>query len=121
MPRSGRRDLASEITPKLRKQGTKTVPVVTADGTAVYRVRLWDPVLKRQIERTATGLEAAEKLLAEFNNAKRRPGRMRAEHARFADVATRYLFAQDRASILEAMNQAVSRLHAYESQEPRAD
>jgi integrase len=29
-----------------------------------------------------------------------------------------HLFAQDRASILEAMNQAVSRLYAYESREP---
>jgi integrase len=29
-----------------------------------------------------------------------------------------HLFAQDRASILDAMNQAVSRLYAYESQEP---
>ena len=31
-----------------------------------------------------------------------------------------HLFAQDRASILDAMNQAVSRLHIYESQEPNA-
>ena len=29
-----------------------------------------------------------------------------------------HLFAQDRASVLAAMNQAVSRLHAYESTEP---
>jgi hypothetical protein len=29
-----------------------------------------------------------------------------------------HLFAQDRASILDAMNQAVSRLHVYDSQEP---
>jgi integrase len=93
MRRDGRRDLPTGITPKLRKQGTKSVPVTTADGTPIYRVRLWDPVLKRQIERTAEGLEAAEKLLAEFNDAKRRPGRARAEHVRFADVAARYLVA----------------------------
>jgi hypothetical protein len=93
MPRDGRRDLPAGITPKLRKQGTKSVPVTTADGMPVYRVRLWDPVLKRQIERTAVGLEAAEKLLAEFNDAKRRPGRARAEHVRFADVAVSYLMA----------------------------
>jgi integrase len=31
-----------------------------------------------------------------------------------------HLFAQDRAAILEAMNQAVSRLHVYESQDPDA-
>jgi hypothetical protein len=30
-----------------------------------------------------------------------------------------HLFAQDRASILEGMNQAVSRLHVYDSQEPK--
>jgi hypothetical protein len=29
-----------------------------------------------------------------------------------------HLFAQDRALILDAMNQAVSRLYAYENQEP---
>jgi integrase len=29
-----------------------------------------------------------------------------------------HLFAQDRAAILEAMNQAVSRLHVCEAQEP---
>ena len=32
-----------------------------------------------------------------------------------------HLFAQDRTSILDAMNQAVSRLYADESQEPGAD
>jgi integrase len=32
-----------------------------------------------------------------------------------------HLFVQDRASILDARNQAVSRLYAYESQEPKAD
>ncbi len=29
-----------------------------------------------------------------------------------------HLFAQDRASVLDAMNAAVSRLHAYETTEP---
>jgi hypothetical protein len=32
-----------------------------------------------------------------------------------------HLFAQDRAIILAAMNQAVSRLYAYEDDEPGAD
>ena len=32
-----------------------------------------------------------------------------------------HLFAQDRALILDAMNQAVSRLYAYENEEPRED
>jgi integrase len=93
MSRDGRRDLPKGITPKLRKQGTKRVPVTTSDGTPVYRVRLWDPVLKRQIERTAEGLDAAQKLLADFNETKRRPGRLQAEHTRFADVSARYLVA----------------------------
>jgi site-specific recombinase XerD len=31
-----------------------------------------------------------------------------------------HLFAQDRTAILDAMNQTVSRLHAYESHEPKA-
>jgi len=33
----------------------------------------------------------------------------------------RHLFAQDRACILDALNQAVSRLYAYESEELKAD
>jgi hypothetical protein len=93
MTRDSRRDLPKGITPKLRQQGARRVPVTTADGTPVYRVRMWDQVLKRQIERTAEGLDAAKQLLADFNEAKRRPGRLQAEHARFADVAARYLIA----------------------------
>ncbi len=93
MPRSAQRDLPTGISPKLRKNGTQSMPVTTADGTPVYRVRFWDPVLKRQTERTAEGLEAAKELLADFNETQRRPGRMRAKHARFADVAARYLVA----------------------------
>jgi hypothetical protein len=93
MPGESLRDLPTGITPKLRRHGAGIVPVVTPDGTPVYRVRLWDPVLKRQIERSAEGLDAAKKLLGDFNDAKRRPGRLRAEHARFADVAARYLVA----------------------------
>jgi hypothetical protein len=91
MPKDGRRDLPKGITPKLRTQGTQRVPVTTPDGTPVYRVRLWDPILKRQIERTAEGLDAARNLQVEFNEAKRRPGRLQAEHVRFADVAARYV------------------------------
>jgi integrase len=32
-----------------------------------------------------------------------------------------HLFAQDRTSVLDAMNQAVSRLYAYDGSEPRLD
>jgi integrase len=67
--------------------------VLTEDGTPVYRVRVWDPVLKRQVERTAEGLEAAKALLKQFAEAKRRPGRLTAERMRFVDVAARYLVA----------------------------
>jgi len=93
MSKGSPRDLPKGITPKVRKQGTKSVQVTTADGTPVYRVRLWDPVLKRQIERQAEGLDAAKELLEAFNQAKRRPGRLQAEHIRFTDVAARYLVA----------------------------
>ncbi len=87
------RDLPKGITPKTRKQGTKTVQVVAEDGTPVFRVRVWDAVLKRQIERSAVGLEAAKALLEEFSEAKRRPGRLQAERVRLVDVAARYLVA----------------------------
>ncbi len=93
MATDSRRDLPTGITPKLRTQGGRRVPVTTPNGTTVYRVRLWDPVLKRQIERTAEGLDAAKELLGEFNDAKRRSGRFRADRVRFADVAARYLVA----------------------------
>ena len=67
--------------------------VATQDGAPVYRVRVWDAVLKKQIERTVEGLEAAKHLLEELTEAKRRPGRLTAERVRFADVAARYLVA----------------------------
>ena len=61
--------------------------------TPVYRVRVWDGVLKKQVERTAEGLDAAKQLLEEFQVAKRRPGRLQAERVRFIDVSARYLVA----------------------------
>jgi integrase len=81
------------IRPKTRTKDGKTVPVVNKDGAPVYRVRVWDSVLKRQVERTAEGLDAAKALLDGFNEAKRRPGRLQAERVRFVDVAARYLVA----------------------------
>ena len=63
MAKDGRRDLPKGVTPRLRTQGGARLPVITEDGTPVCRVRLWNPVLKRQIERTAEGLDAAKKLL----------------------------------------------------------
>jgi hypothetical protein len=93
MPKDNPKDLPTGITPKTRTKDGKTVPVVTKDGTPVYRVRVWDAVLKKQVERIAEGLEAAKEVLEEFNQAKRRPGRLQAERVRFVDVAARYLVA----------------------------
>jgi integrase len=93
MPQGNPRDLPKGITPKTRTKNGKTVPVVTEDGTPIYRVRVWDAVLKKQTERTAEGLDAAKELLDEFTTAKRRPGRLQAERVRFVDVAARYLVA----------------------------
>jgi hypothetical protein len=93
MSKGSPRNLPKGITPKTRTKNGRVVPVVTEDGTPVYRVRVWDPVLKRQIERTAEGLDAAKTILGQFNEAKRRPGRLDAERVRFVDVAARYLVA----------------------------
>ncbi len=93
MSKDNPHELPTNITPKTRTKDGKTVPVVAKDGTPIYRIRVWDAVLKKQIERTAEGLDAAKALLDEFNTAKRRPGRLQAERARFVDVAARYLVA----------------------------
>lgn len=91
MSKGSPRDLPTGITPKMRKQNGKNVQMTTADGTPVYRVRLWDKALKKQIERTTEGLDAAKELLEQFADSQRRPGRLLAEHVRFTEVATRYL------------------------------
>jgi integrase len=87
------RDLPTGITPKMRKQNGKAMHAASADGTPLYRVRVWDSVTKRQIERVIEGLEPAKELLAEFSDAQRRPGRLVAERVRFLEVAARYLVA----------------------------
>lgn len=53
MSKGNPRALPRGITPKTRTKNGKTVPVFAEDGTPVYRVRVWDAVLKKQIERTA--------------------------------------------------------------------
>src|SRR5260221_10261660 len=93
MTRSGQRDRPTGIPAKTRRKDGAPVPATAGDGTVLYRVRMWDPVLKKQIERVTAGIDAAEELLAEFNVAKRRPGRTQAEHIRFADATARYLVA----------------------------
>jgi integrase len=87
------RALPKGITPKTRTINGNSVPVFTGDAVPVYRVRVWDPKLKKQTERTAEGLEAAKELLNAFNTGKRRPGRLVAERVRLIDVAARYLVA----------------------------
>ena len=93
MSKDSPKDLPTGITPKTRTKDGKSVPVVTEDGTPVYRVRVWDAVLKKQVERTAVGLEAAKEILVEFDQAKRKPGRLVAERVKVVNVAARYLVA----------------------------
>jgi integrase len=93
MSKGNQQVLPAGITPKMRMKNGRPVPVVADDGTPVYRIRAWDAVLKKQVERTATGLDAAREVLDEFTQARRRPGRLRAERVKFADVAARYLVA----------------------------
>jgi integrase len=50
-------------------------------------------VLKKQVERTVAGLDEAKEVLEEFEQAKRKPGRLQAERIKFLDVAARYLVA----------------------------
>ena len=45
---------------------------MTEDGTPVYRVRVWDPALKKQVERVVEGLDTAKELRS---NAGPSPGR----------------------------------------------
>jgi len=77
----------------MRTKNGKAAPVVTADGTPVYRVRVRDATDGQQVERVVEGLEAAKAVLAEFKEGKRRPGRLQAERIKFVDVADRYLVA----------------------------
>jgi integrase len=86
-------DLPKGITPKTRRINGAIVHMTDDDGELLYRVRLWDPVVKKQVERVVAGLDAAKELLASYANAKRRPTRLMAERVRFADVAARYLVA----------------------------
>ena len=89
MPKGIPQKLPTGIAPKTGTRNGKTVPVVTEDGTPVYRVRVRDAVLGKQVERVVEGLDAAKAVLAEFKDAKRRPGRIQAERIKFVDVAAR--------------------------------
>lgn len=86
--------LPQGITRKTRNVDGVQQPVTTAEGIPVFRVRVWDSTLKKQVERTIAGLEAAEALLTEYKETQRtRPGRLQAQRIRFVDVAARYVVA----------------------------
>lgn len=93
MSKGSPRDLPKGVAPKLRRRNGKLVHVTSENGTPMYRVRVWDPVLRKQIERVVESLDAAQELLNEYREAKRRPGRLQAERVRFVAVAERYLVA----------------------------
>src|SRR5262245_26447693 len=94
MPKGSLQDLPSGVTRKTRTRDGKVEKVVTSDGVPVFRVRVWDPTLKKQVERNVAGLDAAKELLGQFSDAKRtRPGQLQAKRIKFVDVAARYLVA----------------------------
>ena len=93
MPKGKPPKLPTGIKPKTRTVNGKAVPVVTRDGTPVYRVHIWDAELNRQVERVVEGLDEAKAVLAEFKEGKRRLGRLQAERIKSVDVAARYLVA----------------------------
>ncbi|MBT0771257.1 site-specific integrase [Kineosporia sp. J2-2] len=93
MSRKDSSALPSGITRKTRTVNGEKVEMTSADGTPIFRVRAWDAVLKKQVERNVVGLREAKAVLAEFSTAKSRPGPIQAEKIRFADVAARYVVA----------------------------
>lgn len=94
MARKNKETLPKGISRKMRKVNGTQEQLETPDGVPVFRVRVWDPVLKKQSEQTVAGLEAAKELLADQSAMKRaRPGQLRAQRIAFFDVAARYLVA----------------------------
>jgi integrase len=93
MSRKDSSDLPSGIARKTRTVNGVQVPAESAEGVPIFRVRVWDSVVKKQVERNVTGLDAAKALLDEFSQAKARPGRLQAQKLRFAEVAARYVVA----------------------------
>jgi len=94
MPRHNDQGLPSGISAKVRTVDGLRQPCTGPGGDQLYRVRVWDSVLKKQVERVVEGLEAAKELLAEYTETKQtRPGRLHAQRVRVAEVAARYLVA----------------------------
>jgi integrase len=94
MASKGKPDLPRGISRKMRKVNGVQEQMMTPEGTPVFRVRVWDPVLKKQVERTVPGLEAAKTMLVQQAKIKRtRPGQLHAQRIQFVDVAARYLVA----------------------------
>ena len=86
--------LPKGITPLMRtlRDGTR-VHAHAADGTPMYRVRPWDPILKRQVERAVKGLDLAKQTLADSKASQRTSGSSGPERVKFYDVCVRYLKA----------------------------
>ncbi|NLT56604.1 MAG: site-specific integrase [Actinomycetales bacterium] len=94
MARGGRRDLPRGITRKMCTKNGRQEPALNRDGAPLYRVRVWDPIVKKQVERVVAGLDAAKELMEEYAETKnRRPGQLRPQRVRFVDVSARYLVA----------------------------
>jgi hypothetical protein len=56
MPKGRTTELPTGIKPKMRTKDGKTMPIVTEDGTPVYRVRVRDAALGgKQVERVVEG------------------------------------------------------------------
>ena len=78
MARGGRRDLPRGIARKMCAKNGRQEPAVNRDGAPLYRVRVWDPIVKKQVVRVVAGLDAAKELLEEYAETKnRRPGQLR--------------------------------------------
>jgi integrase len=87
-------ELPQGISRKTRKVDGVQRQAVNADGVPIFRVRVWDPILKNRVERLVAGLEEAEALLKDFTESQRsKPGKIQAERIRFVDVAAKYVVA----------------------------
>jgi integrase len=85
--------LPKGITQRTRKTASGRVPVFTEGGVPVYRIRVWDVRLQRQVEFMAEGLDAAKEKLQEASHSLQRPGQMKAHPIRVTDAAAQYLVA----------------------------
>ena len=87
-------DLPRGIYRKMRSVKGVQQQALSKDGMPLFRVRVWDNAVKKQVEEVVAGLEEAKAVVGEYRAVKRvRPGRLQAERIKFTDVAARYLVA----------------------------